>query len=237
MTSNPLVIKLGGSILSRSEDDIFNFAYLSRLRDSLIYNKSQFDRYFIAVGGGFTMRRYRDLARAAGITNHNDLHWVGTTVNVLHAYLIRAFFADEADEDVVKYEDYYSKKTISIGRKVKIGGGGRPGHSGDVDAVLAANKLGTKTVVSLKNVDGVYDKNPKLFEDAKRLVNLKWDKYISEIIGGKEFHDPGANYPIDPVASRMARDTGVRFVVMGGEDLNNFTDFIDGKNYLGTEVS
>ena len=234
--TNLVVVKLGGSLLSRSEVDIFNFGYLSSLKATVMSEEFKLMKFFFAVGGGFTMRSYRDLARKAGVSNDNDLHWVGTTVNVLHAYLVKAFFSTDADEDVVKYEDYYSNEELFIQRKIKIGGGGRPGHSGDVDASLAARKLGANTIVSLKNVDGVYDRDPKLFKDAIRQKSLTWDEYL-KIIGGKEKHEPGGNYPIYPIAARMAKDAGLKFVITAGDDLTNFANYLAGREYTGTEVS
>jgi uridylate kinase len=232
----PIVVKLGGSLLSRSEQDIFNFGYLANLKKILEMHEFIDSKFFLAVGGGYTMRRYRDLAREAGVVSDEEIHWVGTTVNVLHAYLVKAFFYPIADEEVVKYEDYYSEASFEISRKIKIGGGGRPGHSGDVDAILAAKKLGADSVISLKNVDGVYDVDPKISLDAKRLSKLTWDEY-AQIIMGKTKHEPGGNYPIDPVASKMAAEANLRFYILSGDDLGNFARFLKGEAYIGTEVS
>jgi len=169
-----IVIKLGGSLLSKSETEVFDYGYLSGLKEVLTEASLQENKFFIAVGGGYTMRKYRDLARKAGV------------VNVLHAYLVNAYFAQLADEDVIKYEDYYEgdKEKFMIDRKIKVGGGGRPGHSGDVDAILASDMLNSKIIVSLKNVDGVYDADPKLNPKAKRLSKISWREYL-DIIGWK----------------------------------------------------
>lgn len=234
--STPIVVKLGGSLLSRSEQDIFNFGYLANLKKILEMHEFLDSKFFLAVGGGYTMRRYRDLAREAGVTSDEEIHWVGTTVNVLHAYLVKAFFYPIADEEVIKYEDYYSEGSFDIIRKIKVGGGGRPGHSGDVDAILAAKKLGADSVVSLKNVDGVYDMDPKISPGAKRLSKLTWDEY-SQIIMGKTKHEPGGNYPIDPIACKMASESNMKFFILSGDDLGNFAKFLKREEYIGTEVS
>jgi uridylate kinase len=232
----PVIIKLGGSLLSRSEQDIFNFGYLANLKKLLEMHEFKELKFFLAIGGGYTMRKYRDLARDAGVTNDLSIHWVGTTVNVLHAYLVSAFFYPIADEEVIKYEDYYSDKSFDITGKIKIGGGGRPGHSGDVDAILAAKKLGADSVISLKNVDGVYDSDPKINTGAKRLSKLSWDEYF-QIINGKTQHEPGGNYPIDPIASKMAAEAKIKFYILSGDDLGNFAKFLKGEEYIGTEVA
>lgn len=257
--ASTIVIKLGGSLVSHPGVELFDFSYLERLK-TVLTDKSNDDKsFFLAVGGGNIMRKYRDLAKEAGAKNDIDLHWIGTTVNVLHAYLIKAYFSDLADEKVMKYEDYYVdfknklnskiqvgggssvisediEKKYTIAKKIMVGGGGRPGHSGDVDAVLAANLFDSNTVVSLKNVDGVYESDPKKNPDAKRLSKLSWVEYL-EIIGNKVDHEPGGNYPIDPIASRMAMEKNLRFIILGGDDLENFGKYLKGEDYIGTEVS
>jgi len=233
MTERTIIIKLGGSTFSMDKDNIFDFAYLHDLRQII----DEFDaRFFLIVGGGYTSRRYRDLAKEAGITQDEELHWIGTTVNVLHAELVRAFFSEIAEEGVFKYEDYYEKGKIDFKKKIRVGGGGRPGHSGDVDAILVAKRMGVKKVFSLKNVDGVYSKDPKIHSDAKLIKELNWDQYI-EIIGEKAEHEPGGNYPVDPIASKMAQKEGIEFIVLGSSNLLNFQNAICQKEFHGTVIS
>lgn len=249
--SKQIVIKLGGSLLSRGENDMFDFGYLEKLKTVLTDSTLSEMKYFLVVGGGYTMRKYRDLAREAGIKSDIEIHWVGTTVNVLHAYLVKAYLSDIADDEVIKYEDYYTDLSpdtavggdillseankFSITKRIKVGGGGRPGHSGDVDALLAAQKLGADTVVSLKNVDAVYEADPKIYPEAKRIEKLSWDEYL-KIIKDKDTHEPGGNYPIDPVASRMARSSSIKFVILSGDDLSNFASYLKGKEFVGSVV-
>lgn len=229
-------VKLGGSLISQSEDNLFDFDYLSKLRDVLLEPSLLETKFFIVVGGGYLARKYRDLAKSKGFQVPLDLHWIGTSVNVMHAYLIKAALSEISDDEVMKFEDYYVDSKISINKKVKIGGGGRPGHSGDMDSLLASQKLGSKTVVSLKNIDGVYDSDPSKNPSAKKIDRLSWDEYF-DIIGNKTEHEPGGNYPIDPVTGRMAKEAGVRFVVIGGKNLESFKNFLLGREFVGSIVS
>lgn len=230
-----IVVKVGGSAVSKGKDNLFNFSYLARLKQLLTARIKNEEKFFLVLGGGYAMRMYRDMAKAAGIENTTDLHWIGTTVNVLHAELTRAYMGEIADEYTVKFEDYYDGSPLTINKSVSVGGGGRPGHSGDVDAVMAAEKLGTKIIYSLKNVAGVYNADPKIKPDAKLQSKLSWDEY-EQIIGYKESHEPGGNYPIDPVATRMAKERGMQFVIVLGEDLENLNKALNGEDFVGTIV-
>lgn len=234
--SFPCIIKLGGSLLSTGEKEIFRFEYLSELKKILIAPDMSDRQFFLAIGGGYTMRKYRDLAMAAGVQNVEEIHWIGTTVNVLHAYLVKAYLHDIADDEVIKYEDYYTDRPFQINKKIKVGGGGRPGHSGDVDAILAARKFGSDTVISLKNVDAVYERDPKIDPNAKKISRLTWKEY-REIISGSTSHEPGGNYPIDPVAAQMAMEYKMKFIILAGENLPNFAAFLKGEEYNGSEVT
>lgn len=230
------VIKLGGSIVSPSPEVVFDFTYLNKLRATLTENINAGDKFFIVLGGGSTMRRYRDLAMAAGLSDHEQLHWIGTTVNVLHGEIVRAYFHDLADDNVYKYEDYYNDAPLQIVKSIKVGGGGRPGHSGDVDAVRAALKCHATTIISLKNIDAVYSADPKKDPGAVRLSQLNWQDYL-KVIGNPSEHTPGANYPIDPIAAQEASANNLKFVVCNGWDLDNLKQILLGNNYNGTSIN
>jgi uridylate kinase len=232
--SETVVIKLGGSVLSRSLEEIFDFRYLTALREVL--TAQQNNKYLVIVGGGFMMRHYRDLARASGLDDVKELHWIGTTFNVFHAQVVRAFWHDISDEDFLKFEDYYvSDAPIKIQNTVKLGGGGRPGHSGDVDAIIAARRCGVKRIISLKNIDGVYNRDPKADPYAKKIPEMTWQEYTN-IIGDPSEHLPGANFPIDIVATHMAMENGIAFNVMNGRDLETVAKAIRGVAFDGTVI-
>jgi uridylate kinase len=228
------VIKLGGSIVSPTQDCLFDFPFARELKDLLSEFTKDGNKFFIAVGGGHLMRQYRDLAMANGLTDTTQLHWIGTTVNVLNAEVVRVSMQELADAGVYKYDDYYDDSKLEI-NCIKVGGGGRPGHSGDVDSILAARKAGAKTIISLKNVDAVYTADPKLFPEATPLEKISWKEYL-DIIGNPTEHTPGANYPIDPIASHMAIESGLRFVIVEGRDLANFKKVLLVEKFKGTIV-
>jgi len=230
------VIKLGGSVISRQGDLVFDFDYLNNLKKTLEPFFAQENKFFITLGGGHLMRQYRDLALQAGLKQDDELHWMGIAVNTLHAQLTRAFWHDIADKDIYQGDDYYSVTPLVIENGVKLGGGGRPGTSGDMDALMVAIKLKTELVISLKNIDAVYSADPKKDPNAKRLEKITWDEYL-DIIGNPEEHAPGANYPVDPVTAKIAKEKGIAFQIMLGSDLENFAKALEGNKSLGTIIS
>jgi uridylate kinase len=229
------IIKLGGSVFSK-QNKLIDFAYLLQFKDLLNKYISKGEKYGIVAGGGYTMRMYRDLAQSEGdIQSIEDLHWIGTTTNVLHAEIIRSVFGELAESRPIIYEDYYQTSSLQLTSSVVVGGGGRPGHSGDVDSVLLAKRVGSSEVISLKNIEKLYSADPKVDSSASPIEKATWQEYL-DIIGNPTDHTPGGNFPIDPIASRMARELGIRFVVMSGFDLQNFDNYLSNKPFEGSII-
>jgi len=64
---------------------------------------------------------------------------------------------------------------LEKGRVVIFGGGtGNPYFSTDTAAALRANEIGAEVVLKATKVDGVYDKDPKKFPDAKRYARVSF---------------------------------------------------------------
>jgi len=229
-----LVIKLGGSIISKSDDLLFDFDYLKKFYNSLNKLIKQDYKFFVVVGGGFVMRKYRDLVKQGGITEDSQIHWIGTAINNLNAEIVRAAMSDICGDRIFAYEDYYKEEKILFSKPVIIGGAGRAGHSGDVDAVLIAKRLGVQTIISLKNIDAVYSSDPRIEPEAQKLKDVTWEKYL-DVIGTNE-HLPGANFPIDPIASADAQKSNKKFIIISGYDLLNFENVVLGLDFKGSTV-
>lgn len=80
---------------------------------------------------------------------------------------------------MIKYKQYENLDKIKLTKETRIiiAGASDPGHSSDANALFLAKFLNSKTIVSLKNVDGVYDKDPYKYKEAKYFKYLTWDEY------------------------------------------------------------
>lgn len=73
---------------------------------------------------------------------------------------------------------------LEKGRVVILAGGtGNPYFSTDTAAVLRALEIDAKAVLKATNVDGVYDRDPKKFNDAVRFTTLDYDYCIEHKLG------------------------------------------------------
>jgi uridylate kinase len=84
-----VVIKVGGSLLSRSDNDLFDFRYAYHLSD-MIKSLCE-DGYAVAlnVGGGYLNRKYIALLKENGEHDITDQHLVGIAVTNLNAQIMR----------------------------------------------------------------------------------------------------------------------------------------------------
>lgn len=74
-----------------------------------------------------------------------------------------------------KLADQYLKE----GKVVVFGGGtGNPFFSTDTGASLKAAEIGADALLLAKNIDGIYDSDPKLNPNAKKFDSLTYDEYV-----------------------------------------------------------
>ena len=226
MNSKPILLKLGGSIIVPSKDNV-DVDYLKKLRDLI---KTFPDKKFIiTIGGGYTCRWYQEALNDAGFTEHMIQHEMGVAVCNMNAELVRLIFGDIADEEI-----YMGKGPLEIKAQVLITGVWVPGASSNADAVEIAYKSNSDTIVNLSNIDYLYDKDPREFPDAKKLEKINWTDY-RKMFNVTE-HKPGAHIPIDVIAADLADAHEVKFYFMNGHDLENLKNVIDGEGFKGTII-
>jgi uridylate kinase len=192
-------------------------------------------KFVIVVGGGKMARKYQSMLRAGNYDDY-DQHYVGTVFCVANAVMLRAVFGELAEEKVVGLNDFENLSDVSFNKSVLLAGGAKPGVSSDYDAALLASYLNTQIVISLKDVNGVYDSDPDVNPSAKKLSKLSWTEYLN-IVGNKVLHTPGGSLPVDVVAANFSQSRGIKFFILNGRDLNAFNDVMLGRDFDGSEIS
>ena len=76
-----------------------------------------------------------------------------------------------------------AQRHLEKGRVVIFAAGtGNPFFTTDTAATLRAIEIGSDMIIKATKVDGVYDKDPKKFKDAKLLKSLNYEKAMSDDI-------------------------------------------------------
>lgn len=223
------IIALGGSIVR--PDDI-NVRFLRRFRKFLLPFLKDGLRFVIVIGGGRLAREYQEAARKIVRVTNDDLDWIGIHATRMNAHLLRTIFAKEAHPVILDSPE----KPIRMRKRVRLifASGWRPGWSTDYIAARLAVRFGAKEFIIAGRPTYVYDKDHAKFDDAKPIQKLSWRHYI-KICGGK--WRPGLHAPVDPVAAKFAKVSGLRAVVVKGTDLNNLGCVIRGEKFKGSTIT
>lgn len=225
-----IMLSLGGSVIH--PDTGIDTKFLTQFNQFIRKQIAKDRRFFIMVGGGHIGREYQYAARnIKGLISTEDLDWLGVHGTRLNAHLIRTIFCDVTYPKVITKEI----KEEELGRNVKIfvGAGGQPGFSTDYDAVRLTERLKPQKFISLLNVKQIYDKDPKLFSDARPVSAMSWSAY-REMIG--ERWTPERQLPFDPFAARLAQELGLRIIFIEGQNLKNLENVLEGRKFKGTVI-
>jgi len=222
-----IVISLGGSLIVPEEIDV---QFLKEFKELILSHVAQGKKFVIITGGGKINRQYNKAARELGNPSDTDLDWIGIASLKLNAELVRVMFVDYANKKVVEnlVEPFQFEKSIVIGSA------DRPGRSSDWDAVAAAQTVGAKKIINLSNTDYVYDSDPRVNPNAKKIEQISWAEYRKII--PKEWTSRLSS-PFDPVASDLAQKEGMIVAIMNGKPIDNLANFLKGETFVGTTIS
>ena len=222
-----IIISLGGSLIIPEELDV---DFLKEFKTLILSHVALGKKFVIITGGGKLNKKYNEVAKKIGSPSHEDLDWIGIASLKLNAELLRVMFGEYAYKEVISNlsNKFFFEKPIIIGSAYK------PGSSSDWDAILAAKTVGAKKIINLSNIDYVYDSDPKMNPDAKRIEKISWKDYRALI---PIDWTPRLNSPLDPVASKLAEEMGIEVIIMNGKPINNLARCLDGEKFMGTVIS
>ncbi|OIO51778.1 UMP kinase [Candidatus Uhrbacteria bacterium CG_4_10_14_0_8_um_filter_58_22] len=225
--SETFILSLGGSLIS--VDGKVDNSYLKKFLALVTAQVRRGRKFIIVCGGGWTCREYqRALSSVVKPTPH-ELDFLGIEVTRLNANLVRLAFGSSAHSEIV----IDPTAPLRTSKPIIVGAGWKPGCSTDYDAVLLARKFHAGTIVNLTNIGFVYDRDPKRYPDARPLREVDWKEY-RRLVGSKWV--PGSNLPFDPIASKLAHESGLRVIVADGGRLDNLRKILDGERFRGTVI-
>ncbi|MDP2641382.1 MAG: UMP kinase [Candidatus Yanofskybacteria bacterium] len=231
------VIALGGSLVVPHLSDAggVNVPFLRKFRSFLLRELKNGRKFILVVGGGKTARMYVGRAAKVAKSSNEDLDWLGIHATRLNAHLLRTIFAKEAYPIVIDHDPAPEEAAVLKQKRERLylAGGWRPGHSTDHVAVMLAVKFSASDVIIAGDTAFVYDKDPKKFKGARPIPELSWKEY-QKLIPKK--WTPGLSSPVDPSASRLAQEMGIRAKIVDGSVLKNLQRAVEGKPFEGTVI-
>lgn len=232
MENEMIVISLGGSLIVPGEID---WKFLKQFRKEIIKQITAGHRFIIVTGGGDIARKYQNAAGKVRELTRNDMDWIGVHSTRLNAQLVKTIFKSYAHPRINK--NPRTKEDLMChfkkGEKIMVAAGWRPGWSTDYVATMLAERLGAKKMLNLSNIKYVYDKDPKKFEDAKKIKKINWADFRL-IVGNK--WNPGLNAPFDPIAAKHAQKINLEVIVAEGKNIKNLNKIFEGGAFRGTII-
>ena len=177
-----------------------------------------------AVVGGGNIWRGRS-GEGMDRTTADYMGMLATSINALGVDT-RVQTAIEMKEIAEPYIRRRAMRHLEKGRVVIFGAGtGNPYFSTDTAAALRAAEIEADVILLAKKVDGVYDKDPHKYDDAKKYDELS---YIEVLEQGLQV--------MDSTATSLCMDNNIPILVFALDNPENIKRVVLGEN-IGTIVS
>jgi len=223
-----VAISLGGSLLTGKSADPYvklDPAKYTRYAEVIRGLHQEGHEIVVVCGGGKPARYFIDIAKQYNAPPE-ILDYLGIKSSHINALLFMAALGDIAEQPTV-YEtpgEAFDKRAPG---KVWIGGGHRPGTSTDYRTVQFAGAMGADLIINATDIDGVYDRNPSIHPDAKKLPQLTFEQ-LETIIRENTRQAPGEYGLFDLAAVTLSKEIRVPVAIIDGTDAEEIRRAVDG---------
>jgi uridylate kinase len=189
-----VVLKLSGEALRNDKTgESIDSTVLDRLAAELKAVRSLGTQVAVVVGGGNIFRGLAG-AQANGTdrTTGDNMGMLATVINGLalmdrlekHGLDVRVMTAIPMDRIAEPFIQRRATQHLERGRVVIfVAGTGNPYCTTDYASALRANEIGADIILKATKVDGIYDKDPVKYKDAKRYKKVSFAEAISKRLG------------------------------------------------------
>lgn len=226
-----VLLKLSGEALSGGEKGILSDTMLKSVAEKVVLLVKSGIQVSIVIGAGNIWRGARQNGLSVDRVRGDHMGMLATLINSLamQDYIIaagadaRVMSAVRIQQFCETYSQYKAIEYLEQGKVVILACGvGYPFFSTDTGMMLRAAELKCDAVLSAKNVDGVYDKDPAKHPDAKKFDELTYSEMLS--MGLKA---------IDVSAAAIGMENDIKTVLFPLSDPENIILAANG-NAIGT---
>ena len=226
-----VMIKVSGEALAGEKGFGLNFETIGEIAKVIAKCAENGAEIALVVGGGNFWR-----GRSGGKMDRTRADHMGMLATAINALALCDALECQGIETRVQTgiemravaEPYIRGKAVRHLQKGRVVifacGTGNPFFSTDTAAALRAAEIGAEVILLAKKVDGVYDKDPNVFGDAKKFDELTFIEVLNRGLG-----------VMDSTATSLCMDNDIPIKVFGLDDPNNIWRAINGEN-VGTIV-
>ena len=227
-----VMLKISGEALSGANGFGFDFEVVGRIAREVKTLVDMGVEVGLVVGGGNIWRGRTGEGMDRTTADHMGM--LATCINALAlqdalegiGVMTRVQTAIEMKEIAEPFIRRRAVRHLEKGRVVIFGAGsGNPYFSTDTAAALRAAEIEADVILLAKNVDGVYDKDPNKFADAKKYDTLTYMEVIEQGL-----------QVMDTTATTLCMDNNIPILVFGISEEGNIKKVMEGQK-IGTIVS
>lgn len=219
-----ILLKISGEALSGAAGHGFDPESLKSVAEQILEVAKLGVEVGIVVGGG-NIWRGRQGMNMDRVTA-DQMGMLATVINALA--VSEALIGAGADARVLtsieisgvgeKFNHKIADRYLKEGKIVVFGGGtGNPFFSTDTGAALKAAEIGADALLLAKNIDGIYDSDPKTNPNAKKFDELTYDEYVARGLRA-----------MDTSAVVMCKENGLKVHAFGLSDKNSIVKAVAG---------
>ena len=221
-----ILLKLSGEVLAGDNHTGFDFSVVRNFAKDLADIRNAGIELSMVIGGGNMIRGRDALDYGLDRVLIDSIGMLGTVMNALALKAAletlnvpaKVFSAIGMSPIADLYDREKAREYLSSGHVVFFAAGtGHPFFSTDTAAALRASELGLDCVIKATKVNGIYDKDPEKFHDAKFIPELTYTEAISRNI-----------QVMDTAAFAIFRENKIPVWVMSIHDSNWVRNVIEG---------
>lgn len=214
-----VLIKISGEALAAEKKTGFDFDFVSSVCAAVKQASDAGVQIGLVIGGGNFWRGVKDGAGKVERVSADRMGMLATCMNCLAVCDVfrqlgakaRVMTAVDIQGVGERYDTRKALEYLENGEIVLFAGGtGAPFFSTDTAAVLRAAEIHADAILLAKNVDGVYDDDPRKNAAAKRFDKISYDEVLARRL-----------QVMDSTATSLAMDNAIPVVVfaLAGENI------------------
>jgi len=222
-----IMLKISGESLAGDNEQGFDFDILNDLSQNIKILADKNLSISIVLGGGNFIRGSSFSNGIVDRVTSDYMGMLGTVMNSLAlqsnlekigvpSRVMSAISINRVAEPYIK-----NKATRHLEKKrvvIFASGTGNPFFSTDTAAVLRASEMKSDVILKGTKVDGIYDKDPLNYNDAKKISEISYSDYLNKDLK-----------VMDATAISLAKDRKLPIFIFSIMNSSNIIDIIEGK--------
>ena len=226
------LLKLSGGALAGKNGDTFDFDKLDTVARQIIDIANTGIQLGIVIGGGNIWR-----GRSSGDMDRVQADNMGMLATVINSLALQDALERNGWSTSLVSSIEIPKIALSFNKRrveqlfaegeivIFAGGSGNPFFSTDTAAVLRALEIDADVILMAKDIDAIYDKDPRKYPDAVRIPTMKYS----------DIYEKGLTV-VDMTSAVLCMEHDLDTFVFGLSDDNNIAKALNGED-IGTYIT